>query len=339
MPLEVLDLVFVVSGCHTAQMYKKSREIGGFRPVEPLSLGAMDALESQIYNEYLRQLPTKCRGEGKKGEFTDFRKVAERYEAVFFDAWGTLYVRDVLFPGALETVQGLRRAGVKVRLVTNSASLSPLSISRKLERLGFDFADGEIFSACAHLRSIAAELGISELFHVGRNESLPGIAEAGLRDTPTPARPVVAITSVPLDEDGSTARIPVAREILSRPGAVALILNPDAGAPLLGGGRCRAAGAFGMELVRGTGAKVVRTGKPFPRLFREALASVGCAPERALMVGDTLGTDVAGGNGAGLDTLLVAQCYGAPEEWRADAELIDVRPDWVAPGIGAGFLP
>ena len=299
----------------------------------------MNALETQIYNEYHARLPAEFRGIGKKGLSTDFRKVAETCKAVFFDAWGTLFIRKQLFPGARETVAGLRKAGLKVRLVTNSASLGPSEIVRSMREKGFDFAEDEIFSSGSHLRSIAAELGIREVFHLGRNESLPTVLEAGLRDVPDPELPVVAVTSVPLDSDGSIAREERAREILSRPGAVALVLNPDVSAPLVGGGRCWAAGAYGFRLALGSGARVVRTGKPFPRLFGEALASAGCRPEEAVMVGDTVGTDVAGGNAAGLRTLLVAQCFSPAGDWRKDCEALGVWPDWIVPGIGAGFLP
>ena len=323
-----------------------SLENAGNRPksaifrILPLSIfERVNALETQIYNEYHDKLPAAFRGEGKKGAPTDFRKVAEGLRAVFFDAWGTLFIRKQLFPGARETVAGLRKAGFAIRLVTNSASLSPSEIVRSMREKGFDFAEDEIFSSGSHLRSIARDLGLREVFHLGRNESLPTVLEAGLRDVPDPELPVVAVTSVPLDSDGSIAREERAREILSRPGAIALVLNPDVSAPLVGGGRCWAAGAYGFRLARESGARVVRTGKPFPRLFEEALASVGCRPGEALMVGDTVGTDVAGGNAAGLRTLLVAQCFSPEESWRDDCEALGVWPDWTAPGIGAGFLP
>ena len=183
----------------------------------------MNALETQIYNEYHGQLPTEFRGNGKKGLITDFRRVSERCKAVFFDAWGTLFIRKQLFPGARETVAGLRKAGLEVRLVTNSASLSPSDIVRSMREKGFDFAEDKIFSSGSHLRSIAAELGIREVFHLGRNESLPTVLEAGLRDVPDPELPVVAVTSVPLDSDGSIAREERAREILRSAGIVPVV--------------------------------------------------------------------------------------------------------------------
>jgi putative hydrolase of the HAD superfamily len=40
--------------------------------------------------------------------------------------------------------------------------------------------------------------------------------------------------------------------------------------------------------------------KPDPRIFESALAAVQCPPERALLVGDSLQVDVAGGRAAGI---------------------------------------
>ena len=45
--------------------------------------------------------------------------------------------------------------------------------------------------------------------------------------------------------------------------------------------------------------------KPRRRAFNQALATLGCAPQEAAMIGDQLFTDIAGGNRSGLYTILV----------------------------------
>lgn len=57
-------------------------------------------------------------------------------------------------------------------------------------------------------------------------------------------------------------------------------------------------------------AKVIRpkglTRKPAKKFFNQILATIGCKPHEAVMVGDKLIMDVLGGNRAGMLTILVA---------------------------------
>ena len=46
-------------------------------------------------------------------------------------------------------------------------------------------------------------------------------------------------------------------------------------------------------------------GKPYRDVYELALAKLELAPARVLAVGDGLGTDIAGANAAGLDSLLI----------------------------------
>jgi putative hydrolase of the HAD superfamily len=53
--------------------------------------------------------------------------------------------------------------------------------------------------------------------------------------------------------------------------------------------------------------------KPDPRIFEAALAAVQCRPERALFVGDSLDTDIAGGRAAGIRSVWLDRA-AAPRE-------------------------
>ena len=54
-----------------------------------------------------------------------------------------------------------------------------------------------------------------------------------------------------------------------------------------------------------TGVKATVIGKPLPEIFLEVVKTLGFKPEDAVMVGDNLITDIAGGNAAGLTTVFV----------------------------------
>ena len=53
------------------------------------------------------------------------------------------------------------------------------------------------------------------------------------------------------------------------------------------------------------GGRVRYYGKPHPDVYDLALARLELAPSRVLAVGDGLGTDIAGANAVGLDSLLI----------------------------------
>jgi putative hydrolase of the HAD superfamily len=53
--------------------------------------------------------------------------------------------------------------------------------------------------------------------------------------------------------------------------------------------------------------------KPAPEIFTAALARLGCAPERAIVVGDSLDTDVAGGRAAGIRSVFLDRRASGPE--------------------------
>jgi HAD superfamily hydrolase (TIGR01459 family) len=96
------------------------------------------------------------------------------------------------------------------------------------------------------------------------------------------------------------------------------------------------------ERYEALGGEVMYHGKPHAPVYRRALAMLGDPdPRRVLCVGDSLRTDIAGANAAGLDSLLLAGGIHRDEFMRsngaADTAAIaeaarqhGVRPTWVA---------
>ncbi|WP_052472090.1 HAD hydrolase-like protein [Marinobacter similis] len=83
------------------------------------------------------------------------------------------------------------------------------------------------------------------------------------------------------------------------------VANPDLVAPR-GDLLTLEPGYFSHLAATATGASLEFFGKPFATAFEAALARLpGIAPARVLMVGDTLHTDILGGQAAGMSTLLV----------------------------------
>ena len=77
-----------------------------------------------------------------------------------------------------------------------------------------------------------------------------------------------------------------------------------------------------MEFILSSAAQGIR--KPNPLIFRSALEQMGVAPQRAVMVGDTLGADILGAHNAGLYAIWITRRADRPAN-RAHADTI--RPD------------
>ena len=74
-----------------------------------------------------------------------------------------------------------------------------------------------------------------------------------------------------------------------------------------------------------TGREPVVIGKPQPQMVYSALKKYGAAPEETVLIGDRLYTDIACGNNAGIDTILVLSGEGTVE----DCEKYGVKPTYI----------
>jgi 4-nitrophenyl phosphatase len=93
------------------------------------------------------------------------------------------------------------------------------------------------------------------------------------------------------------------QQLLSGAGFIAT--NPDATYPLEGGRLQPGAGSLVAALKTCAGRAPTVAGKPAPRMVEMALRTLGVRPQRALVVGDRPDTDLAAGQAAGCDAVLV----------------------------------
>ena len=66
-------------------------------------------------------------------------------------------------------------------------------------------------------------------------------------------------------------------------------------------------GAIAAALSYASGVQPEVVGKPAPVFFEAAMRRFGTTPERAVMIGDTLDSDIAGGAAVGMRTVLVGE--------------------------------
>ena len=80
-----------------------------------------------------------------------------------------------------------------------------------------------------------------------------------------------------------------------------------------------------------TGREPVIIGKPQPQMIYTAMEKYGATPEETVLIGDRLYTDIACGNNARIDTILVLSGEGTVE----DCEKYGVTPTYIYKDIAA----
>lgn len=239
-------------------------------------------------------------------------EVADRYDGFILDLWGVVHDGVAPYPGVPECLAALKARGKKVCLLSN-APRRVAAARAKLDGMGLDaglydflYTSGEASFEALRDPPDAwhAALG-PRLFHIGPPrdndvyDSLPGRVRV---DTPEQADFVVNTGIDDFDETLADYE-PVLRACAARRLPM-LCANPDL-VVVVGTKMVICAGELARRYEE-LGGSVAWHGKPFPSVYRRCFELLGgMDPARVLAVGDSLRTDVAGANAAGIDSLLV----------------------------------
>jgi|RifCSPhighO2_02_1023873.scaffolds.fasta_scaffold00366_5 glycerol 3-phosphatase-2 len=257
----------------------------------------------------------------------------DAFDGYLFDSFGVLNVGDSAIAGAAECLLALRQRGKPFCILTNAASYTSADAFHKYARLGLDVRAEEIISSRDVLfRHLAAN-------YPGVSWGAIAAVEDRFADT---KEPIQHLDEFP-DWDSaegflflSAARWSEADQerlihsLIRKPRPV-LVGNPDLVAPREGGLTVEP-GFWAHDLQDRTGQPVAYFGKPFPEAFSLAAERIGAG--RLAMVGDTLHTDILGGQAAGHGTILVTD-HGLfkGRDVTPFIKASGITPDWIIPTI------
>lgn len=217
-------------------------------------------------------------------------------KAVLLDLGGVVYVGDTPVPGAVAAIARLRQAGIGVRFLTNTTRSSRRMLLQKLRAMGMDIADEELFTPSLAARQRIEREGLRPhlLIHPALKEDFA--------DLPDGTREAVIVGDA--GDSFSYAALNDAFRALDR-GAEFLALANNRSFRDTDGGLSLDAGPFVAALAFASSRVPLVLGKPASDYFISALASLGCEPADAAMIGDDVESDVAGAMAAGLVGILV----------------------------------
>jgi glycerol-1-phosphatase len=263
----------------------------------------------------------------------DLDAIADEVDVFLLDAFGVLNIGETAIPGVPERVAGLQKAGKRVMVVSNAAGYPHASLMAKYKRLGYDFAPEDVITSRKTLlhgvrQHPQRRWGLMATESLGR-EDLEELDVTYLAEDPAAyaeAEGFLMLGSAAWTEE----RQALLEAALTQNPRPVLVGNPDIVAPRESGFSTEP-GHFAHRLADRTGITLEFFGKPFGNIFDLAFAQLDdVQPERTVMVGDSLHTDILGGQTAGLKSALIAG-YGffADTDALAAIERSGIRPDYI----------
>ena len=247
-------------------------------------------------------------------------------DAVIMDMDGVLWRGDKPLPGLIPFFDRLRARDIPFALATNNSSKSQADYVTKLAGMGVL----DVPAAAIVTSATATATYMQQHYPAGTRVYI--IGGDGLKQILTAAGFVRAVHDVQvvvagIDFDLSYAQLRQAT-LLIRSGADFIGTNPDRTFPTPEG-EVPGAGSILAALSAATDRLPVVIGKPNRTMFEAALALLGTAADRTLMIGDRLETDILGARNAGLKTALVLTGIATREQVANS----DIKPDGIFAGL------
>lgn len=313
------------------------------RPVHQLMLPTPRWAFSE-YERIRHRLPISIASDAPEDVTTqpNLEPLSELYEAFVFDAYGVLNTGDRPLPNAVMRFAELQRAGKRCLILSNAATASTDRLLSKYRSFGFAIDEDQLISSRWLLERALQSSQRQGLWGViapleANPQTLPlnyisihGEPNENLRDRMDRCDGFIFLSTYGWTSSHQ-AQLEASLSSYPRPMEVA---NPDLVAPR-DDRLTLEPGFYAHRLIDHTGITPVFYGKPYGPAFQEALSRlIGIDPARMLMIGDTLHTDILGGQSAGMHTMLVTE-HGSLKGLDVDSciDRSGILPNFVAPVI------
>lgn len=265
--------------------------------------------------------------------------IADKYDLFLLDLWGVVHDGTHLYDGVQEALVFLHAKNKKVIFLSNAPRRSH-KVKAVLKSLGV----GEEY----YLDAVSSgEVGYQWLadgkapwgkryFYIGPAKDadvLDGLDYIRVDDL----KQADFLLNVGFgSEEQTTSDFTMLLRAAKSQGTPMLCLNPDLEVVKITGERFPCAGVIGRQY-EAMGGAVTWFGKPYPEVYEYCLEEAHVEKSRMIMVGDSLETDIPGGQNYGIDTLLITGGILKHESQARIAEMClaaGLRPTYTAPSLG-----
>ncbi len=271
-----------------------------------------------------------------------FRSVVKNYKAVFFDAFGVLKNHQGLIPDIINTFEYLDRKGIKYYILTNDSSRSPDELAKWYADRGVWHVTSDKILSSGMLAMEFFKAKISNgnaVAYLGTENSAHYIETAGLTTIAVRDIDLNHIDHIEsfafLDDEGFNWNEDINKSInlLRKKNMTVIVANTDINYPVSKNNISVAVGSLADMVEKIIGKNFIRFGKPDAQMFllayERALMDVDVKRNEILMVGDTLYTDIIGGNKFGLDTVLVLSGNTLPDNAQVKISSTGIIPTYI----------
>lgn len=270
-----------------------------------------------------------------------FLSIAQQFKAVFLDSYGVLKNYKGLIEGVQETINELRSSNITIRILTNDASRSQEQQAESFYRLGLHGieVDEIITSGMMAKQFLQQKITSGKIAYLGTENSAHYILQSGLEHIPvndTDLNNLKEISAfVFLDDEGFdwNTDINKAVNLLRHKNIPVIVANSDKFYPVSKNDVAIATGGIAKLLESMLHKKFIHFGKPDSQMFMYAYDDLNkkgsFQKHEILMVGDTLGTDILGGNKFGVKTALVLSGNTSAEDVHVEINASGIIPDFI----------
>ena len=284
------------------------------------------------YEQVRHRLPAVQRGAACQ-RLPNLDALRDEFDVFLLDAFGVLNIGETAIDGVPDRVARLQKAGKRVMVVSNAAGLPHADLMAKYARLGYEFAAQDVItSRKTTLHAVTSEpprkWGLMAVESHGRAD-LEHLDVTYLGDDAhvyDAAEAFLLLGSAHWTDPRQTLLI----QSLQRAPRPVYVGNPDIVAPRENGFSTEP-GSYAHRLADETGVSPRFFGKPFGNIFDLVFAQLDrFDPDRTIMVGDSLQTDILGGQAAGVKTALIAG-YGffAGQDVDGPITASGIQPDYI----------
>ncbi len=274
-----------------------------------------------------------------------FANILEPFKAVFLDSYGVLKNHKGLIEGVQSTIDFIRHQGIALRVLTNDASRSQHEQAMAFKKLGLQgLEEPEIITSGMMARQfLEHKIRSGNVAYLGTESAARYILDSGC--TSIPVRDIDLEDAdqidafVFMDDEGFDWNYDINTTInlLRRKTMPVIVANSDMLYPVSRNDVSLATGGIARIVESLLGREFIHFGKPDSQMFMHAFTDLNqygtFDKDDILMVGDTLHTDILGGNKFGLRTTLVLSGNTSAHNAERLIQTTGIIPDFICPSI------
>ncbi len=278
-------------------------------------------------------------------DYPSFFEIAKKYKVILLDSYGVLKNHKGLIEGVQQTMEFIRGENKIFRVLTNDASRSPRQQIEKYIEIGLPGIELHemITSGMMAKQFLEQKVTHGKIAYLGTDNSADYILQSGLEHIPIRDVDLKNTDDISafvfLDDEGFDWNSDINKTVnlLRRKNMPVILANSDKFYPVNRYDVAVATGGIAKLVENMLGKKFIHFGKPDSQMFMyayERIVENGPIDKKdILMVGDTLQTDILGGNKFGVQTMLVLS--GNTREENVDLQIRSsgIIPDYICRSI------